>query len=92
MRTSNWVDCACGAEGEAAEGEGESIEGEGESVEGEGEGTEGEGEPGHDTCGCGCSGAKGKALKEMIDRALADGLLIGLCLFTVSVFPPNRQP
>lgn len=100
MRPSALIDCTCPdepAEGETEgepplEGEGEPII-EGETAEGEtpeeGEG-ESEGEPGDDhACGC-CCNQKAVPLREMLDRALSDWLLVGLGLLSLKLFSVNR--
>ena len=81
MRTSNWVDCTCGAEGEAAEGEGEIPEGEGG----------GEGESPDTDCGCRGCGTNGAAMKGIVSRAWSDWFLGGLCLIALGVVSINRK-
>lgn len=83
MRASEWVDCACQAEGEVVEGEGEILEGEGEG--------EGEGEPPGTVCGCRGCGEKDAGMTGILGRAWSDWFLDGLCLIALGVASVNRD-
>ena len=77
MRTSEWVDCECQAEGEVVGGEGEVYEGEEE--------------PPDTVCGCrGCS-AKGAAVTGILESTWSDWLLGGLCIIIPGVLSVNRN-